>query len=89
VPEFARCDSEPTDGDHARTSSVASTPNARGRTLAFRACGSAASVATTHIAETLRESRVRLEPEQLIEAARRAGRQPAQRTTLYEIVESY
>jgi FO synthase len=32
---------------------------------------------------------VRLEPEQLIEAARRAGRQPAQRTTLYEIVETY
>jgi FO synthase len=32
---------------------------------------------------------VRLEPEQLIEAARAAGREPAQRTTLYEIVESY
>ncbi len=32
---------------------------------------------------------VRLEPEQLIEAARAAGRDPAQRTTLYEIVESY
>ena len=32
---------------------------------------------------------VRLEPEQLVEAARRAGRVPAQRTTLYEIVESY
>jgi FO synthase len=32
---------------------------------------------------------VRLEPEQLIEAARRAGRRPAQRTTLYEIVETY
>jgi FO synthase len=31
----------------------------------------------------------RLEPEQLIEAARRAGRKPAQRTTLYEIVETY
>jgi FO synthase len=31
----------------------------------------------------------RLEPEQLIDAARRAGRQPAQRTTLYEIVETY
>jgi FO synthase len=31
----------------------------------------------------------RLEPEQLIEAARRAGREPAQRTTLYEIVETY
>ncbi|MDX6653299.1 MAG: synthase [Solirubrobacterales bacterium] len=31
----------------------------------------------------------RLEPEQLIAAARRAGRQPAQRTTLYEIVETY
>jgi FO synthase len=32
---------------------------------------------------------VRLEPEQLIDAARRAGRVPAQRTTLYEIVETY
>ena len=32
---------------------------------------------------------VRLEPEQLISAARRAGRTPAQRTTLYEIVETY
>ena len=32
---------------------------------------------------------VRLEPEQLIEAARRAGRAPAQRTTLYDIVETY
>jgi FO synthase len=32
---------------------------------------------------------VRLEPEQLIGAARRAGRQPAQRTTLYEVVETY
>jgi FO synthase len=32
---------------------------------------------------------VRLEPEQLIEAARAAGRQPAQRTTLYEIIERY
>jgi FO synthase len=32
---------------------------------------------------------VRLEPEQLIAAARRAGREPAQRTTLYEIVETY
>jgi FO synthase len=32
---------------------------------------------------------VRLEPEQLIEAARAAGRVPAQRTTLYEIVEAY
>jgi FO synthase len=32
---------------------------------------------------------VRLEPEQLVEAARRAGRTPAQRTTLYEIVETY
>jgi FO synthase len=31
----------------------------------------------------------RLEPDQLIEAARRAGREPAQRTTLYEIVETY
>jgi FO synthase len=32
---------------------------------------------------------VRLEPQQLIDAARRAGRTPAQRTTLYEIVEIY
>jgi FO synthase len=32
---------------------------------------------------------VRLDPPQLIEAARRAGRQPAQRTTLYEIVDTY
>jgi FO synthase len=32
---------------------------------------------------------VRLEPAQLIDAARRAGRTPAQRTTLYEIVETY
>jgi FO synthase len=32
---------------------------------------------------------VRLEPEQLIAAARAAGRQPAQRTTLYDIVETY
>jgi FO synthase len=32
---------------------------------------------------------VRLEPEQLVAAARAAGREPAQRTTLYEIVESY
>jgi FO synthase len=32
---------------------------------------------------------VRLEPEQLIEAARAAGRVPAQRTTLYETVETY
>jgi FO synthase len=32
---------------------------------------------------------VRLEPEDLIGAARRAGRKPAQRTTLYEIVETY
>ncbi len=31
----------------------------------------------------------RLEPDQLIEAARRAGRTPAQRTTLYEIVETH
>ncbi|MBA2546193.1 MAG: 5-amino-6-(D-ribitylamino)uracil--L-tyrosine 4-hydroxyphenyl transferase CofH [Solirubrobacterales bacterium] len=31
----------------------------------------------------------RLEPEQLVEAARAAGRTPAQRTTLYEIVETY
>jgi FO synthase len=32
---------------------------------------------------------VRLEPDQLIDAARRAGRTPAQRTTLYDIVETY
>jgi FO synthase len=32
---------------------------------------------------------VRLEPEQLIGAARAAGRVPAQRTTLYEIIETY
>jgi FO synthase len=32
---------------------------------------------------------VRLEPGQLIEAARAAGRVPAQRTTLYEVVETY
>ncbi len=32
---------------------------------------------------------VRLDPDQLIDAARRGGREPAQRTTLYEIVETY
>jgi FO synthase len=32
---------------------------------------------------------VRLDPEQLIAAARAAGREPAQRTTLYEVVETY
>lgn len=32
---------------------------------------------------------VRLDPEQLIAAARAGGREPAQRTTLYEIVETY
>jgi FO synthase len=32
---------------------------------------------------------VRLEPEQLIGAARAAGREPAQRTTLYEVIETY
>jgi FO synthase len=32
---------------------------------------------------------VRLDPEQLIGAARAAGREPAQRTTLYEIIETY
>jgi FO synthase len=32
---------------------------------------------------------VRLEPRQLIDAARAAGRVPAQRTTLYEVVETY
>jgi FO synthase len=32
---------------------------------------------------------VKLEPEQLIAAARAAGREPAQRTTLYETVETY
>ena len=31
----------------------------------------------------------RLEPEDLIAAARRAGRTPAQRDTLYEIIETY
>jgi FO synthase len=32
---------------------------------------------------------VRLDPEQLIGAARAGGREPAQRTTLYEIIETY
>ena len=32
---------------------------------------------------------VRLEPEQLIAAARAAGREPVQRTTLYDVVETY
>jgi FO synthase len=32
---------------------------------------------------------VRLEPEQLIAAAQAAGREPAQRTTLYEVIETY
>ncbi len=32
---------------------------------------------------------VRLEPEQLVDAARAGGREPAQRTTLYEIVKTY
>jgi FO synthase len=32
---------------------------------------------------------VRLEPDDLIAAARRAGRIPARRTTLYEVVETY
>jgi len=32
---------------------------------------------------------VRLEPEDLIGAARRAGRTPAQRTTLYELIDTY
>ncbi|HSI81640.1 MAG TPA: 5-amino-6-(D-ribitylamino)uracil--L-tyrosine 4-hydroxyphenyl transferase CofH [Solirubrobacterales bacterium] len=32
---------------------------------------------------------VRLEPEDLIEAARQAGRTPAQRTTLYDLIETY
>jgi FO synthase len=32
---------------------------------------------------------VRLEPEELVEAARAGGRTPAQRTTLYDIVETY
>jgi FO synthase len=35
------------------------------------------------------EHGVRLEPSQLIEAARAAGREPAQRTTLYEVIERY
>ena len=32
---------------------------------------------------------VRVEPEQLIDAARRAGRKPAQRDTLYKLIETY
>ena len=32
---------------------------------------------------------VQLDPEQLIGAARRAGRRPAQRDTLYKILETY
>ena len=32
---------------------------------------------------------VRLDPPQLIEAARAAGREPAQRSTLYEVLERY
>jgi FO synthase len=32
---------------------------------------------------------VRLDPDQLIAAARAAGRTPAQRNTLYEIIETY
>jgi FO synthase len=32
---------------------------------------------------------VRLEPEDLIAAARRAGRTPAQRNTVYELLETY
>jgi FO synthase len=32
---------------------------------------------------------VKLEVEDLVAAAREAGRQPAQRTTLYEILETY
>jgi FO synthase len=32
---------------------------------------------------------VKLEVEDLVAAARKAGRTPAQRTTLYEIVETY
>jgi FO synthase len=32
---------------------------------------------------------VKLDPEELVAAARRAGRKPAQRTTLYDIVETY
>jgi FO synthase len=32
---------------------------------------------------------VRVEPEQLIDAARRAGRNPAQRDTLYNLIETY
>jgi FO synthase len=35
------------------------------------------------------EHGVRREPEELIAAARAAGRTPAQRTTLYELVETY
>jgi FO synthase len=32
---------------------------------------------------------VKLDPEELVAAARRAGRKPAQRSTLYDIVETY
>jgi FO synthase len=32
---------------------------------------------------------IKLEPAQLIAAARRAGRQPAQRDTLYRVLETY
>jgi FO synthase len=32
---------------------------------------------------------VRLDPEQLIGAARAAGRTPAQRSTLYDLIETY
>jgi FO synthase len=32
---------------------------------------------------------VKLDPEQLISAARRAGREPAQRDTLYNVLERY
>ena len=31
----------------------------------------------------------RVEPDQLVAAARAAGRTPAQRTTLYEVIETY
>jgi len=32
---------------------------------------------------------VKLDPEELVAAARRAGRRPAQRSTLYDIIETY
>ena len=65
-----------------------------GSTRPPRACGGASTISAGLMEENISRmagSRhgVRLEPDQLIEAARRAGRTPAQRTTLYEIVETY